>query len=72
MPRTVLMGDPAYFSVLGGANPHTRTALGIRKSVDADWARREAGLGDGAAGQGAEYVAVCLPAFSLETAHRDS
>jgi N-dimethylarginine dimethylaminohydrolase len=41
MPRTVLMGDPAYFSVLGGANPHTRTALGIRKSVDADRARKQ-------------------------------
>jgi len=39
MPRTVLMGDPTYFSVLGGANPHTRNALGIRKSVDADRAR---------------------------------
>ena len=35
------MGDPAHFSVLGGANPHTRTALGIRKSVDAAMARRQ-------------------------------
>jgi N-dimethylarginine dimethylaminohydrolase len=41
MPRTILMGDPAYFSVLGGANPHTRNALGIRKSVNADRARRQ-------------------------------
>jgi N-dimethylarginine dimethylaminohydrolase len=39
MPRTILMGDPTYFSVLGGANPHTRNVLGIRKSVDADRAR---------------------------------
>jgi N-dimethylarginine dimethylaminohydrolase len=32
--RTVLMGDPAHFSVKGGANPHTRTWLGTRRSVD--------------------------------------
>ena len=41
MPRTILMGDPTYFSVLGGANPHTRNVLGIRKSVDADRARKQ-------------------------------
>jgi arginine dihydrolase len=41
MPRTILMGDPAHFSVLGGANPHTRNALGMRKRVDADRARRQ-------------------------------
>ena len=41
MPRTILMGDPTYFSVLGGANPHTRNALGIRKAVDAELARRQ-------------------------------
>jgi N-dimethylarginine dimethylaminohydrolase len=41
MPRTILMGDPAHFSVLGGANPHTRTALGMRKKVDAAAARRQ-------------------------------
>ena len=41
MPRTILMGDPTYFSVIGGANPHTRNLLGIRKSVDADRARRQ-------------------------------
>jgi len=35
------MGDPTYFSVLGGANPHTRNALGMRKAVDADRARRQ-------------------------------
>jgi N-dimethylarginine dimethylaminohydrolase len=28
------MGDPAHFSVKGGANPHTRTRLGTRRSVD--------------------------------------
>ena len=32
--RNVLMGDPAHFSVKGGANPHTRTWLGTRRSVD--------------------------------------
>jgi N-dimethylarginine dimethylaminohydrolase len=41
MPRTILMGDPAYFSVIGGANPHTRNALGLRKSVNADRARTQ-------------------------------
>jgi N-dimethylarginine dimethylaminohydrolase len=32
--RAVLMGDPARFSVRGGANPHTRTRLGRRRAVD--------------------------------------
>ena len=32
--RRVLMGDPEHFSVKGGANPHTRTRLGTRRSVD--------------------------------------
>jgi N-dimethylarginine dimethylaminohydrolase len=41
MPRTILMGDPTYFSVLGGANPHTRNVLGIRKSVNAERARAQ-------------------------------
>ena len=39
MPRTIVMGDPAHFSVLGGANPHTRNALGIRKRVDPELAQ---------------------------------
>jgi len=39
MPRTIVMGDPTYFSVLGGANPHTRNALGIRKRVDPELAQ---------------------------------
>lgn len=35
MPRrVVLMGDPTYFSIRAGANPHTRTMWGRRKSVD--------------------------------------
>jgi hypothetical protein len=29
--RIVLMGDPTYFSIRGGANPHTRTAWERRK-----------------------------------------
>jgi len=30
----VLMGDPAHFSVKGGANPHTRTRWGTKRVVD--------------------------------------
>lgn len=41
MPRTILMGDPTYFSVLGGANPHTRNVLGMRKAVDAERAKKQ-------------------------------
>src|SRR5215469_11662907 len=41
MSRTILMGDPRYFSVRGGANPHTRNRLGMRKMVDANRARRQ-------------------------------
>src|SRR5262249_17328422 len=32
--RSVLMGDPAHFRVQGAPNPHTRTRLGTRRSVD--------------------------------------
>jgi N-dimethylarginine dimethylaminohydrolase len=32
--RTVLMGDPTFFSVKGGANPHTRTRWGTRRVVN--------------------------------------
>lgn len=35
------MGDPQYFSVKGGANPHTRNILGLKKKVDPDRARRQ-------------------------------
>ena len=35
------MGDPLYFSVKGGANPHTRNILGLKKRVDPDRARRQ-------------------------------
>jgi N-dimethylarginine dimethylaminohydrolase len=49
--RTVLMGDPAFFSVKGGANPHTRTRWGTRRRVDrakaqAQWARLKDVLAD--------------------------
>jgi N-dimethylarginine dimethylaminohydrolase len=39
MPKAIAMGDPRHFSVRGGANPHTRNLLGIRKRVDPDRAR---------------------------------
>ncbi len=41
MARTIVMGDPQYFSVRGGANPHTRNVLGMRKKVDPERARRQ-------------------------------
>ena len=41
MPKTIVMGNPAYFSVRGAANPHTRTALGLKKRVDPELARRQ-------------------------------
>lgn len=34
MTHVVLMGDPTHFSVVGGANPHTRDRYGRRKTVD--------------------------------------
>ena len=39
--RWVLLGDPAHFSVKGGANPHTRTRWGTRRSVDRALAIRQ-------------------------------
>jgi N-dimethylarginine dimethylaminohydrolase len=41
MPKAIVMGDPRHFSVRGGANPHTRNILGIRKRVDPERARRQ-------------------------------
>ncbi len=35
------MGDPAHFSVKGGANPHTRTRWGTRRHVDRERAIRQ-------------------------------
>jgi N-dimethylarginine dimethylaminohydrolase len=42
--HVILMGDPTHFSVVGGANPHTRDRFGRRKTVDrtlaiAQWRR---------------------------------
>lgn len=41
MTQTILMGDPAHFSVVGGANPHTRDRYGRRKHVDRELAIRQ-------------------------------
>jgi N-dimethylarginine dimethylaminohydrolase len=41
LKRTILMGDPAHFSVRGGANPHTRTRWGTKRSVDRALAQRQ-------------------------------
>jgi len=39
--HVVLMGDPAHFAVVGGANPHTRDKYGRKKSVDRALAIRQ-------------------------------
>jgi N-dimethylarginine dimethylaminohydrolase len=41
MPRTILMGDPKHFGVHGGANPHTRNVLGIKRRVNSEIAYRQ-------------------------------
>jgi N-dimethylarginine dimethylaminohydrolase len=41
MARTIVMGDPRDFSVRGGANPHTRNVLGMKKKVDPNLARQQ-------------------------------
>jgi N-dimethylarginine dimethylaminohydrolase len=41
MPRTILMGDPKHFGVHGGANPHTRNVLGIKRRVNSEVAYRQ-------------------------------
>jgi arginine dihydrolase len=42
--HVVLMGDPAHFAVVGGANPHTRDKYGRKKSVDRALAIRQWGV----------------------------
>ena len=37
--RAILMGDPTHFSVVGGANPHTRDRYGRKKTVDRELAK---------------------------------
>jgi N-dimethylarginine dimethylaminohydrolase len=49
MTQSVLMGDPAYFQVRSGANPHTRDRWGRRKRVNSvlavsQWRRLRATL----------------------------
>jgi N-dimethylarginine dimethylaminohydrolase len=39
--HAVLMGDPAHFAVVGGANPHTRDKYGRKKTVDRALAIRQ-------------------------------
>jgi N-dimethylarginine dimethylaminohydrolase len=39
--RTVLMGDPSHFSVQGGANPHTRTRWGRKRTVNRERAIKQ-------------------------------
>jgi arginine dihydrolase len=57
--RTVLMGDPAHFSVKGGANPHTRTRWGTRRGVDRALAQRQwAHLRDVLEGLGVRVLVV--------------
>lgn len=34
MPRSVLLGDPSFFHIRSGINPHTRDRWGRRKKVD--------------------------------------
>ena len=41
MTHTILMGDPTHFSVVGGANPHTRDRYGRKKNVDRALAIRQ-------------------------------
>jgi N-dimethylarginine dimethylaminohydrolase len=41
MIHTILMGDPTYFAVVGGANPHTRDRFGRKKKVDRELAIRQ-------------------------------
>jgi N-dimethylarginine dimethylaminohydrolase len=41
MARTVLLGDPTFFRVKSGSNPHTRDRFGRRKKVDPDRAMEQ-------------------------------
>ena len=59
MSHAILMGDPAHFSVVGGANPHTRDRYGRRKQVDRALAIRQWGqLRDLLGGHGLRVVVV--------------
>jgi N-dimethylarginine dimethylaminohydrolase len=57
--HTILMGDPTHFSVVGGANPHTRDRWGRKKTVDRELAIRQwHGLRDLLAEHGLRVVVV--------------
>jgi N-dimethylarginine dimethylaminohydrolase len=57
--RTVLMGDPAHFSVQGGANPHTRTRWGTKRKVDSGRATEQwHGLKETLEGMGIRVIVV--------------
>lgn len=60
------MGDPTYFSVIGGANPHTRNWLGMRRPVDPEAARSQwHALARELVAHGCEvYVIAPLPGLS--------
>lgn len=59
MPRTILMGDPQFFSVKGGANPHTRNVLGLKKTVDPHRARQQwRAMAQALLAQGAEVLVI--------------
>ena len=72
MKHVVLMGDPSHFSVVGGANPHTRDKYGRRKSVDralaiSQWGRmrdllRELGVGVAVVPANAAHPGLVYPA----------
>jgi N-dimethylarginine dimethylaminohydrolase len=57
--RTVLMGNPEHFSVKGGANPHTRTWLGTKRTVDRTLAIQQwKGLRDALKDHGVRVIVV--------------
>ena len=59
MTQAILMGDPTHFSVVGGANPHTRDRYGRRKRVDCERAIRQwHGLRERLTGLGLRVVVV--------------
>ncbi len=80
MKHVVLMGDPSHFSVVGGANPHTRDKYGRRKSVDrtlaiAQWGRmrdllRELGVHVAVVPANPEHPGLVYPA-NAGFRHRD-
>ncbi len=59
MTHTILMGDPTHFSVVGGANPHTRDRYGRKKTVRRELAKRQwASLREQLLGMGLRVVVI--------------